>query len=61
MTDSDLEQAVIGMVGDMDSPSSPNQEGGISLQRYLMHEGPVARQMYRDQVLGTTRQVAAVG
>merc|ERR1740117_1568249 len=55
MTDADLEQAIIGMIGDMDSPSSPNQEGSMALQRYLTHEGPEARQRYRDQVLNTSR------
>jgi Zn-dependent M16 (insulinase) family peptidase len=56
MTDEDLELAIIGTIGDMDTPMSPSQRGGVSLQHWMMNESAPTRQNWRDQVIGTTRE-----
>jgi Zn-dependent M16 (insulinase) family peptidase len=50
----DMELAIIGTIGSMDSPMSPSQQGVVSLQRWMRKETPEARQAWRDQVLSTT-------
>jgi len=49
-----LANAIIGMVGDMDAPMSPDQKGFTSLDRYLSGQSDEARQARREQVLSTT-------
>ena len=40
----------------MDTPLSPSQRGGVSLNRWLQDEPAAVRQTWRDQVIGTTRE-----
>jgi Zn-dependent M16 (insulinase) family peptidase len=49
-----LETAIIGTVGDLDSPMSPEQKGYAALERWLIGNTLEARQMWRDQVLSTS-------
>jgi len=55
ITDEDLELAIIGTIGSMDSPSSMQGKGFMSLQRWLADEPAAARQTFRDQVINTSR------
>lgn len=50
----DVLEAVIGAVGDLDSPQSPDQKGYTSLSQYLHGGSPEDRQQWRDEVLSTT-------
>ncbi len=52
----DLELAIIGTVGELDSPMSPDQKGFASLQRFLLNVGSTERQRIRDEVLATTEE-----
>jgi len=54
MTPTTLANAVIGMIGDMDAPMSPDQKGFTSMDRWLTGNSDEMRQERRDQVLGTT-------
>jgi len=54
LTKAALLQAVIGTVGDMDSPMSPDAKGFTAMARYLSGETAEERQKYRDQVLDTS-------
>mmetsp|Transcript_27003 Transcript_27003/g.66597 ORF Transcript_27003/g.66597 Transcript_27003/m.66597 type:complete len:313 (-) Transcript_27003:11-949(-) len=49
-----LSNAIIGMIGDMDSPMSPDQKGFASMDRYLTGLTDETRQHRREQVLATT-------
>jgi Zn-dependent M16 (insulinase) family peptidase len=50
----DVLEAVIGAIGDLDSPLSPDQKGYTSMGEFL-HGGSAAdRQMWRDEVLATS-------
>lgn len=46
----ELEGSIIGTIGDMDSPMSPDTKGWTSLRRYIMGNTDEARQRFRDQV-----------
>jgi len=48
-----LAQAIIGTIGDMDGPLSPDQKGFASMQRWLINESAEYRQNYRNQILDT--------
>ncbi len=50
----DIELAIIGTIGELDSPLSPDQKGFISLHRHLIGVGSTERQRIRDEVLATT-------
>jgi len=54
MTPTTLANAVIGMIGDMDGPMSPDQKGFTSMDRWLCGLSDELRQERREQVLGTT-------
>lgn len=54
MSAATLSNAVIGMIGDLDKPSQPDQKGFSSMERYLTGLTDEIRQERRDQVLGTT-------
>lgn len=54
MSQTTLANAIIGMIGDMDSPMSPDQKGFTSMDRYLTGMTDEIRQQRREQVLGTT-------
>jgi Zn-dependent M16 (insulinase) family peptidase len=50
----ELLQAVIGTVGDLDSPMSVDQKGYNSMIQFITGEPQKDRQKWRDEVLGTT-------
>jgi len=54
MSPSTLSNSIIGMIGDMDAPLSPDQKGFTSLERHLTGLSDEMRQMRREQVLSTT-------
>ncbi len=45
---------MIGAVGDLDGPLSPDQKGYSSFVEYMIGESAESRQQWRDEVLGTT-------
>jgi len=49
-----LSQAIIGTVGDLDAPLSPDQKGWEAMRRHLVGETAEQRQEWRKQVLATT-------
>eukprot|EP01062_Namystynia_karyoxenos_P067198 TRINITY_DN61095_c0_g1_i1.p1 TRINITY_DN61095_c0_g1~~TRINITY_DN61095_c0_g1_i1.p1 ORF type:complete len:1144 (+),score=404.60 TRINITY_DN61095_c0_g1_i1:76-3432(+) len=51
---SDLEDAVIGAIGDMDSPLLPDAKGERSMKQWLLGETREMRQQQRDEVLRTS-------
>ena len=51
MSPSTLSNAIIGMIGDMDGPMSPDQKGFTSMDRYLTGLSDEMRQKRREQVL----------
>lgn len=54
LTESDIQQLIIGAIGDLDSPMSPDQKSYASMVQFLRGETPEDRQRYREEVLGTT-------
>ena len=57
-----LEQAIVGAVGDLDSPMTSEQKGYRALTHYLTRVTPEIRQKFRDEVIGTSRaSFAALG
>lgn len=53
LTDSDVLEAIIGSIGDLDSPQSPDQKGYTGLIQFLSGSTPADRQQWRDEVLAT--------
>jgi len=47
---------IIGAIGDLDGPMSPDQKGYSSMVEYLSGETQADRQQWRDQVLSCTPQ-----
>ena len=45
-----LEQAIVGMVGDLDKPLTPDQKGQRALNWHLTGVTTAMRQEFRDQV-----------
>merc|ERR1712146_169311 len=56
VTKEDILQGIIGAVGELDSPLSPDQKGYSSMVQYLTGESASDRQKWRDQVLGTSER-----
>lgn len=54
-----LEKAIVGTIGDMDGPLTPDQKGMRALRWYLTGTTKEMRQQYRDQVLGTSPEAFA--
>ena len=54
MAPSELEQAVIGTVGDLDAYQLPDAKGYTALARHWVKETEQDRQTLREQVMGTT-------
>lgn len=54
VTDEDLLQGIIGAIGDLDGPMSPDQKGFASLGQFLSGESAADRQRFRDELLGTS-------
>ena len=59
ISDEALEQAIVGAMGDLDSPMTSEQKGYRSLIHHLTGVTTESRQKYRDQVLGTSREAFA--
>ncbi len=57
MSPSTLANSIIGMIGDMDAPMSPDQKGFTSLERHLTGLTDEMRQMRREQVPTRTLRV----
>ena len=55
MSDDDLELAIIGTIGSMDAPMSPDQEGHSSLVEYLSGRSRESKQALREEILSCTR------
>jgi len=55
LTDDALEQAIVGAVGDLDQPMTPDAKGYRALSWYLQGMTTETRQAYRDEMLSTTR------
>ena len=49
-----LEQAIVGAIGDMDAYLLPDAKGARALARYLAGDSEEARQTFRDEILSTT-------
>jgi len=56
LTDDALEQAIVGAVGDLDSPLTSEQKGFRALTQHLTGVTDEMRQTYRDEVLATSRE-----
>jgi Zn-dependent M16 (insulinase) family peptidase len=56
LTDDALEQAIVGAVGDLDNPMNSQQKGTFALTLHLTGVTTEARQRFRDEVLGTSRE-----
>jgi len=54
MSQATLSNAIIGMIGDLDSPQQPDGKGFSSMERYLVGQTDEMRQERRDQVLATS-------
>lgn len=52
--EAELQQAIVGSIGDLDSPMSPDQKGFASLIEYISGETPEERQAWREEVLSTS-------
>ena len=50
----ELSKAIIGAVGDLDSPQSVDSRGYTSMVRHMLGITEESRQVWREQVLGTT-------
>jgi hypothetical protein len=51
---SELTKSIIGAIGDMDAYQLPDAKGYISMTRYLAGDTDELRQLWREQILGTT-------
>ena len=54
LSEAELTKAIIGTIGDLDAYLLPDAKGWSSLTRYLVGYSEEKRQIFRDQVLGTT-------
>merc|ERR1711968_365663 len=56
ISDGDILQGVIGAIGDLDSPLSPDQKGYSSMIQYLSGESATDRQKWRDGILQSSEK-----
>jgi len=56
LSDEALEQAIVGAVGDLDSPMNSQQKGLRGLQHHLTGITTETRQLFRDEILATNRE-----
>jgi len=56
ISDQDLLQAIIGTVGDLDGPLSPDQKGYSSFMQFLSQESAEDRQRWRDEILSCSEK-----
>jgi Zn-dependent M16 (insulinase) family peptidase len=54
LSNEELVKSIIGTIGSLDAYQLPDAKGYTSLIRHLVGVSDESRQMYRDQVLGTT-------
>jgi len=54
LNDEELEKAIIGAIGDLDTHQLPDAKGFNSMVRYLTGVGDAYRQRFRDEVLATS-------
>lgn len=54
LSPADLSKAIIGAIGDLDAPQSVAAKGNTAMLRFMLGVTPENRQVWRDQVLGTT-------
>lgn len=54
LSDEDIQQLIIGAVGELDKPSTPSSKGYTSLVRYLLNVKIDVLQSARDEMLATT-------
>merc|ERR1719253_660926 len=54
LSSQEIEQLVIGAVGDLDKPMAPSSKGYASMVRYLVNDSLEVRQKRRDEMLATT-------
>ncbi len=54
LSSQELTKSIIGAIGNLDTYQLPDAKGYTSLVRYLVQETDQERQLFRDQVLGTT-------
>jgi len=52
----DILQGIIGSIGDLDGPMSPDQKGYASLVQYISGETAEERQKFRDEILQCKEQ-----
>jgi len=50
----DLEKAIVGAIGDIDTYMLPDEKGFVSMKRYLVGDSPEERQCRREEILNTT-------
>jgi Zn-dependent M16 (insulinase) family peptidase len=56
ISEGELTKAIIGSIGEMDAHQLPDAKGYSSMVRYLTGYSDGARQEYREQILGTSRE-----
>jgi Zn-dependent M16 (insulinase) family peptidase len=56
LSSEELLQAIIGTVGDLDSPMTSDQKGFVSMMQYMSGESAEERQQWRSEVLQTGSQ-----
>lgn len=54
ISETELTKSIIGTIGDLDSYLLPDAKGWVSMSRHLLNYDDNQRQLYRDQVLGTS-------
>jgi len=54
LSEADLSKAIIGAIGALDAPQSVYGKGSMALRRHMLGVTLEDRQIWRDQVLGTT-------
>lgn len=55
LSQEELTKAIIGAIGELDAYQLPDAKGFTSMVRYLVGDTDEKRQLYREQVLGTTQ------
>lgn len=56
LSDSELNKAIVGAVGDLDRPRLPDAKGMLSLIRYLLGDDWDTRQRMREEILATEKK-----
>jgi Zn-dependent M16 (insulinase) family peptidase len=56
LSQEELTKSIIGAIGEMDAYQLPDAKGFTSMVRYLVGDSDEKRQLYREQVLGATRE-----